>query len=254
MSNKQVYENRRVVGWYTAAIAKGLTPPERFCLSLAKGGPDSSVLDVGVGAGRTTGPLREMFGRYVGVDYSERMIDSARKNFPSVDLRVMDARDLGLDSSFDCIIFSYNGIDVIDFSERDLVFASIYQLLKDGGVFIYSTKSLAYKRVKSWQRRFFVREMFKNWRWVVQSIPNRLRNFGRQHATGPYARVNDPSEVFRLVVTYTDVAKEIDLLERRYGFKRLATVGQWKSVEGYDENDEWVYIALRRNGPPSAST
>lgn len=253
MSNKQVYENRRVVGWYTAAIAKGLTPPERFCLSFATGGPDSSVLDVGVGAGRTTGPLRDMFGHYVGIDYSDRMIEAARENFPGVDLRVMDARDLQVDGKFDCIVFSYNGIDVLDYSERPLVFASVARLLKDDGVLIYSTKSLAYKRVRSWQNWFFVREMFKNWKWVVQSIPNRLRNFGSQRAHAGYARINDPSEVFRLVVTYTDVAKELELL-KRYGLTKLTTVGQWKETEGYDENDEWVYIALRRNGPLSAST
>jgi SAM-dependent methyltransferase len=250
-NNKQVYENRRVVGWYRAAIEKGLTPPERFCLSFANGGPETSVLDVGVGAGRTTGPLREMFGHYVGFDYSERMVEAARASFPGVDFRVMDARDMRFEEKFDCIVFSYNGIDVIDFRERPLVFASVAKLLKDDGVFIYSTKSLAYKRVKSWQNSFFVREMFKNWRWVVQSIPNRLRSYGKQHATGAYARVNDPSEVFRLVVTYTDVEKELALLES-YGFNRLATVGQWKDAEGYDENDEWVYIALRK-GPPATS-
>ena len=52
------------------------------------------VLDIAVGAGRTTGLLSRYAATYVGVDIAESMVDLARERFPDVDLRVGDARDL----------------------------------------------------------------------------------------------------------------------------------------------------------------
>jgi SAM-dependent methyltransferase len=90
----------------------GLFPAERAILDLLGQVPSGDVLDLGVGTGRTVPFLFPQARTYVGIDYARAAIEEARTNFPEADLRVMDARDLSAfaDSSFDLVLFGYNGI------------------------------------------------------------------------------------------------------------------------------------------------
>ena len=72
-----------------------------------------SILDLGMGTGRTTEYLLRLSRDYVGVDYSPAMSEYCRSRFPGVDFRCGDAADLSpfADGSFDVVVFSFNGID-----------------------------------------------------------------------------------------------------------------------------------------------
>jgi ubiquinone/menaquinone biosynthesis C-methylase UbiE len=102
------------------------------------------VLDIAVGAGRTTAMLAPLAKTYVGIDSSPRMIDAARAAHPHVDLRVADARDLSRfgDRSVDVVVFSYNGIDLLDHEDRGKVLGQINRVLKPGARFALSTLNL----------------------------------------------------------------------------------------------------------------
>jgi ubiquinone/menaquinone biosynthesis C-methylase UbiE len=63
-----------------------------------------------------------MFQQYVGIDYWQPMIASAKRRYPDRNLLVMDARHLEFDDPFDCVMFSYNGIDSVSYSDRQLIF------------------------------------------------------------------------------------------------------------------------------------
>jgi ubiquinone/menaquinone biosynthesis C-methylase UbiE len=90
-NSRERYNARDVVEAYAAL--DGLSAAEdRLFDSFLRPGMD--VLDLGVGAGRTTRALQGLAGRYVGVDYAERMIDRCRVLFPDADFRVGDAADL----------------------------------------------------------------------------------------------------------------------------------------------------------------
>src|SRR5690606_9331623 len=115
--NRQVFADADVVASYASTI--GLTPAERALVDEFVHAGDA-VLDLGVGAGRTTPALVERCGRYVGIDVSAAMVDAARRSFPDADLRVGDAADLRDfdDASFDVVVFSYNGIDLLHPDEQ----------------------------------------------------------------------------------------------------------------------------------------
>jgi len=99
------------------------------------------ILDIGVGAGRTTSLLRLLSDDYVGVDYSHALIERARLAHPGVDLRWADARDLSelSDRQFALVMFSFNGLDSVEHDDRAVVQRQVRDVLAAGGHFVYST-------------------------------------------------------------------------------------------------------------------
>ncbi|MCG6116859.1 MAG: class I SAM-dependent methyltransferase [Aquimonas sp.] len=130
---------RAEVGEY--AGQQQLQPAERMILArLAPLLQERPVLDLGVGAGRTTPHLRALTQRYVGIDISPEMVASARRSFPGVSFEVGDARALPFaDGSFDFVLFSFNGIDHADQADRLRILAEIHRLLTPGGWFAFQT-------------------------------------------------------------------------------------------------------------------
>ncbi len=99
------------------------------------------VLDIGVGAGRTTPLLRRLGADYVGVDYSPEMVALARQRHPGVDLRCSDARDLATlgDSSIALVFVSNNSLDAVSHEGRAQALAEIARVLRVGGAAVVST-------------------------------------------------------------------------------------------------------------------
>ena len=109
--------------------------------------PGSEVLDLGVGAGRTTPHLARVASRYVGVDYSDAMIARCREKFPDETFLNLDASDLSTlpSASFDVVVFSFNGIDVIPtLDRRRRCLLECARVLRSGGTFIYSVHNARY--------------------------------------------------------------------------------------------------------------
>jgi len=245
--NEQAYRRRRVVDGYQKKSRSGLFAAERYCLDLLPSSRRGSILDIGIGGGRTTGPLSDMFAHYVGIDYSPEMIDAARLEYPDKDLQVMDARRLQFDMQFDCVMFSHNGIDYTTYEDRQLVLKQIASLLRQGGFFIYSTHNLGFPGARIYFSNFFVKQMFRTWRSPIFGMPNRIRNFWKQtidEARG-IAYINDNAHAFSLLHVYVDIAKELENL-RCIGFSNTTTFGIMKDSAVYDADDEWVYIAAQK--------
>ena len=101
-----------------------------------------AILDLGVGGGRTTPYLSQKAARYVGVDYSEEMVQSCRRKFPELEFQVCDASDLSgfSDSSFDAIVIAFNGLDCVSPAERRRqCLRECARVLRAGGVLIFSS-------------------------------------------------------------------------------------------------------------------
>jgi ubiquinone/menaquinone biosynthesis C-methylase UbiE len=137
-NNLQVYSAPPVVSYYAALDY--LTPCERLLFDgYFKSG--SSILDLGVGGGRTTAYLAGRASRYVGLDYAAAMIEACQTKFPHLDFRVADAADLSAfqDESFDAVVFSFNGIDMLPSAQRRACLEHSYRVLRPGGVLIFSS-------------------------------------------------------------------------------------------------------------------
>ncbi|MBN9363134.1 MULTISPECIES: class I SAM-dependent methyltransferase [unclassified Devosia] len=248
-SNQAVYYRSRIVQKYADEAAHGLTIPEEFCLDLVPQSSRGSVLDIGIGGGRTTEALAGKFERYVGVDYSAAMIDAASKLHPDRDLRVMDARELQFgNDEFDCVVFSFNGIDSVgSYDDRHKIFREVSRVLKPGGYFIYSTKNIRYWKMPEWKDKFWHPGIFLSWKSPLRAIPNRLRNFWKQSIDEDLgiAFVNEQGHGFSFVHAYVDIEKELENL-KTYDLVSVDKIGRLKTAAGYDTDDEWVYVTVQK--------
>jgi ubiquinone/menaquinone biosynthesis C-methylase UbiE len=152
--NLRTYRIPEVASRYAAL--NYLTPCERLLFrTYIK--PGMAVLDLGVGGGRTTSYLSRIASRYVGVDYSEAMVQVCRRKFPALDFVLADASDLSIfeDASFDAIIFAFNGLDSVVPDEKRLrCLRECRRVLRPGGVLIFSSHNARSILVSAdWDRR-----------------------------------------------------------------------------------------------------
>lgn len=139
-----VYEASKVVSIYEVP---DLQPAEQILLTRLK--PDlgqMNMLDLGVGAGRTARHFASLVRSYVGVDYSKAMIEKCKSALPAFTFVVGDARQLDFvaSSTIDIVLFSFNGIDHVDFPDRNQILCEMKRVLRPGGVMIFSTHNLNY--------------------------------------------------------------------------------------------------------------
>lgn len=137
------YNDPKVVGFYKDHGRLG--PVETVLLARIKeevqGQP---ILDIGIGGGRTTPFLLQISQAYTGIDFSEGMIQAARQNFPGVDLRTCDARDLSRfqNGQFAAVFFLGVGIDDMTGSDRLLVLKEIHRVLRPHGILTLASHNL----------------------------------------------------------------------------------------------------------------
>src|SRR5436190_14266104 len=103
--NYRYYSTPSVVADYEQD--QHLLPVEEFLFnSYIK--PGDVILDIAVGAGRTSSYLARISSRYVGIDYAPEMLKVCRNKYPQLDFREMSATDLSSfqDQTFDSVVIS----------------------------------------------------------------------------------------------------------------------------------------------------
>jgi SAM-dependent methyltransferase len=249
-----VYEDPAIVAFY--AEEDGLQKPEQAILRLlAPELPNARLLDIGVGAGRTTACLAHLVRDYVGVDFAEGMIDACRARFAGVQnsrFDVADARNLDryADGSFDIVFFSFCGLDTLDYEDRMRALGEMKRVLRPGGYLWFSTHN-----------KFRVPRML---RFMCSSpcyFPGQLRrlirihvkNFpARRRTSGEYFAIYNGAHEFRLRLLYIDPRRQVLDLQR-LGFGDVRTFGLVEPLEIPStaeslsrREDSWINFLCRR--------
>jgi ubiquinone/menaquinone biosynthesis C-methylase UbiE len=142
-----LWENNYIVEEYSKLSA--LHKPEQIILNLIK--PELSkvrMLDIGVGAGRTTIYFAPIVKEYLGIDSSVSMINVCKRKFlrnKSWTFKVLDARNLQefRNDEFGFVMFSFNGLDyILNHKDRQETLSEIRRILKPKGYFYFATHNL----------------------------------------------------------------------------------------------------------------
>ncbi len=205
--NLETYLDENVIAYYEKY--EGLQKPEKTIFNLLETQISKmNMLDIGIGAGRTTRYFAPLVKQYTGVDYAQGMIDSCIKNFsakfPDAVFLQADARHLEKfpENSFDLVLFSFNGIDYIQPEERKTTFLQIKRVLKKGGIFCFSTHNLiSLLNIRGFEWRLNIPSAIKR-AFEVRKI-KKINN--RQLSEAPYADylvINDGAHDFTLQTCY----------------------------------------------------
>ena len=142
-ANRDFYGTPQALAFYGAY--QQIQPGERAIGDwLVPGLAGMDMLDLGVGAGRTTAFFAPKVKSYVGMDYSPAMVAVSRQRFPGLRFEVGDASmlpEVG-EGSVDFILFSFNGLDCTDLERRSAALRRFRACLRPGGFLAFSAHNL----------------------------------------------------------------------------------------------------------------
>jgi SAM-dependent methyltransferase len=241
------------------ARSEGLQAPERVLLALIEEDVrETPMLDLGVGAGRTTRYLRSLSDDYLGVDYSPTMVAACQRRYPDARFAVLDARCLREFEAeqFGLVMFSFNGLDCIDHRDRMDVLVQVRRILRPGGWFVFSSHNRdapveRFHLPPLYGSRNPARLAVRAGAWTLaaaRAARNRRRHRHDEYETESYAIRNDQAHEYSLLTYYVRVVDQFAQL-REAGFvappSAYALDGR-RLEEGETCRDAWVYYAVRR--------
>ncbi|GAB3305151.1 class I SAM-dependent methyltransferase [Luteimonas notoginsengisoli] len=230
--NMRTMTNASVVAQY--ARPSELSAAEQATLArVAPLARDKPILDIGVGGGRTVEALRAISADYLGIDYSQDMVDACRQRFPGVRFDLADARAMSAvaDDSIFLAVFSCNGIGMVSHADRLQILREVRRVLQPGGIFVFST----HNRNSPEYRRGF---QFPQFQWTLHPLRAavRLSRFAAQTAlrlrnrrrfrphevhADDYSVINDVCHHYGTMLYYVTLEKQRWQLEDA-GFERDA--------------------------------
>lgn len=218
------------------------------------------VLDIGIGAGRTTQLMLQLSTNYVGVDYTQEMVDASRRRYPGVRIERMDARELSAfaDGQFAFAMFSFNGIDSVSQGDRMKVLREVHRVLQPSGLFLFSAHNHdgpgrgEHPQVNipfTWNPIKLGWRSFKSIRALPRSIMNhhRLRSINETH--DGWSVMNAGAHEFSIVCVYTTMQEQMRQI-REAGFECEAVFDNARGQRvqgGADTRDMWWlhYVARK---------
>ncbi len=251
MENLQTYSSNDVVSYYEKY--EGLQKPEKAIFNILKERlPEMNMLDIGIGAGRTTAHFAPLVKKYTGVDYSKGMVDATLKKYgtkwPSATFEQADVRNLERfeEGAFDFVLFSFNGMDTILPEERETALRQIRRVLKKNGLFCFSTHNLiALLDIKGFEWRLNMLAAIKRVFEVrkIKKINSRqLANVANEN----YVTINDGAHNFGLENCYFRPSFQVtQLKETGFSDIRIYSHTEGKMVDIKNElatgEEKWLY-------------
>ncbi len=187
---KNYFENPNVVNDYLIAAEKvGLWESERIVIERFAPEKKCALLELGCGAGRISHGLCALgYNNITATDFSANMVEAASSLFEkygdSATAKVCDATKICFPaSSFDVVVFGFNGLmQIPKQKKRRRALSEIFRVLKDDGIFIFTTHERDIKEnADYWERER------KQWKFGCQNPV--LDEFGDIYYKGAHGNI-----------------------------------------------------------------
>ncbi len=207
--NARIFFRPKLASWYAG---EPLAAAEAIILIRHREAfAGKSVLDIGVGSGRTTRYFLPFAASYLGTDISLPMLAQCRKDWPAAEIAGLDMRDLAklAPRRFDFILATSGVLDVLTHEVRLKALADCTALLAPQGLFVFSVHNRHYKKAGRPPRLEFSGSAI---RWpltvarFVRDCINHRKMKAFEHREEDYALLNDVVHGLSSVFYYTDRA------------------------------------------------
>lgn len=169
-SNRKFWD--KCAGLYAPLMEKDASFYEKICNKIRPClNGDMEVLELACGSGQLSFHLFQDVKSWMGTDFSEKMIQEARKRgkYEKLTFEVADAVSLSFeDEKFDCVVIA-NALHIMP--DPDIVMSEIYRVLKSDGVLCAPTflwteghqkrvmklfmSALGFKMYREWNKKQF---------------------------------------------------------------------------------------------------
>lgn len=253
--NLDTYRAPEVVRYYEKYAT--LQKPEEVLLGLlSEELAQMHMLDIGIGAGRTTRFFASRVGSYTGIDYSDQMVTACVRQFgekPGIRFLQADARKLEAfpENHFDLVLFSFNGIDYILPEERKLALQQIHRVMKQGAFFCFSTHNLlSLLDFPAFELRWNIPAAIRRF-FEVKKIKKINRRQFSEAARKDFVVINDGAHDFGLETCYFRPSYQVKQLTQ-LGFTDIKVYGlDGKTADANQEalltRDKWLYYLCRKS-------
>jgi len=211
---------------------------------------DSKILDIGVGGGRTTRHLLEISSDYIGIDYVPQFAEETARKYPNTKICCGDATNLkDFDKDpFDFVLFSYNGIDYVPHSDRQVALDEAYRVLKPGGIFMFSSHNRDYKYFNKlpWHRDIEYTVSFLRFcTYCLYHLPKHYEMKKYEIHNDDYALVNDSDHRYSLLHYYISIDKQVEHLNDA-GFINVEAYDKDGNLVESDRSSHWIYYLAHK--------
>lgn len=248
--NEKIWNDPSVAVTY--GKKQGLQIPEIMALKRIQSelGKIRTILDVGVGGGRTTEYLVGIADRYVGIDYSEEMISLCKKKFShhrNATFLYCDVRNMSIfdEETFDLVMFSYNGIDNMGAEDREKGLLEMKRVARNNGYILFSSHN-----VNSIEKLY----SFKGWTLSLRELYDhfyhyinirRVNGSSKKYSHKAMVTLRDGPSKYRLRQMYVLPSEQVEKLTK-IGFAEiivysLETGKELTSEEITSNEDSWLY-------------
>ncbi|MBM4054441.1 MAG: class I SAM-dependent methyltransferase [Planctomycetes bacterium] len=249
--NKKCYEKKRTVLEYSLTALQ--IAEVMILIKYREYIVNKHILDIGCGAGRTTLPLTRLSKHYIGIDFSFDMVELCRRKFTNATFIHHDVRSMEIfeDELFDFVLFSYNGLDSISHDDRLKSFKEIHRVLKEDGLFVFSSHNRNYHRANSFPKIVFTPDPYAQINLLLKyfrSIVNFLKNRKLEQFNEEYAIINDKAHSYALLSYYIDKNSQI-LQNKSMGFETIEMYdvsGNILNPGDKDSHSAWIYYVTRK--------
>lgn len=173
-----------------------------FCNGITTDFP--AILDIGCGPANIAKYISGQIPNadISGIDYSEKMIELAKKNVPDGKFEVMDCRDINkIKKRFDAVICGFC-LPYLNEKERDSFFSDVHNLLKNNGIAYFSfvegnPEHSGYQTSGNGHRLFFNFHLLKE-------VKQNLKKYGFKNIQIlkiNYERSENETEIHTIIIT-----------------------------------------------------